>query len=121
MPESAGLIHATELGESAARVRITTHKLHEYESQRLSSEVDAYLENSGTASVLLDLEEVEFISSAGLGVLITIGKKVDAKGGRYALTNVSDEVLKVLKLTRLDRHLKIMKDDAKGVKFVTKG
>jgi len=119
MAESVGLMHATPIGETAARVRVTTHKLYELESQRLTSEIDAYLTKGEIRSVLLDLSDVEYISSAGLGALITIGKKVSEHGGRYALANVSSETLKVIKLTRLDKLLKIVKDDAKGEKYVT--
>jgi len=118
MSDAVGLMHTTELGSGAARVRVTTHKLYEMESHRLTSEIEAYLTKGVVRSVLLDLKDVEYISSAGLGALITIGKKVEEHGGRYALANVSDETLKVIKLTRLDKRLKIVKDDSKGEKFV---
>ncbi len=55
---------------------------------------------SGTGQeVVLDLEQVPYLSSAGLRVLLLIYRQVHAGGGRLALVGVQDAVSDVLSAT----------------------
>lgn len=49
-------------------------------------------------NLILDIEEVEYISSAGLRVLLAAQKKLD-KFGTLKVTNVRAEVMEVFELT----------------------
>jgi len=49
-------------------------------------------------SLVFDLEQLEYISSAGLRVLLTTHKKLAAKGG-MKLINVGSDVMEVLEVT----------------------
>ena len=50
-------------------------------------------------NVILDFEEVAYISSAGLRGLLLGQKTAQSKGGSMVLTNVNDAVMEVLKMT----------------------
>jgi anti-sigma B factor antagonist len=52
--------------------------------------------------VLIDLKEVEYIDSSGLGSLIAVAKDCRSNASKLKLINVPDIVYNVLKLTRLD-------------------
>ena len=52
----------------------------------------------GTEKLILDIEEVEYISSAGLRVLLAAQKKMN-KLGMMKVTNVRAEVMEVFELT----------------------
>jgi anti-sigma B factor antagonist len=52
--------------------------------------------------VLIDLKEVEYIDSSGLGSLIAVAKDCRLNASKLKLINVPDIVYNVLKLTRLD-------------------
>lgn len=54
------------------------------------------------ADILLDLSPVEFLSSAALGMLGMIHRKVWAAKGRLKLCGIRPEVLQVFKVTKLD-------------------
>ncbi|WP_028504892.1 STAS domain-containing protein [Ruminococcus sp. FC2018] len=52
-------------------------------------------------NLTIDMEKLKYISSAGLRVLVASLQTLDAHGGTMTLKNVSDENMKVFKLTGL--------------------
>ena len=62
----------------------------------LQSEIDSSLE--GVNELVLDLEKLEYISSAGLRVLLSAQKKMNAQGS-MTLINVGDAVKEIFEIT----------------------
>ena len=60
-----------------------------------------------TGSVTLDCSELEYISSAGLGVLIETHKRLGGDGHELKLINMTSKVRNVLKFAGLDRLLRV--------------
>ncbi len=56
---------------------------------------------NGTNHCLLDIANVRYINSSGIGVLITLLTKFRNKGGDLYLINPSDHVNKLLIMTKL--------------------
>jgi anti-sigma B factor antagonist len=54
-------------------------------------------------SVTLDCEELTYISSAGLGVLVATQLRLSKQGGELRLTRVNAHIQELLKLSGLDR------------------
>uniref|UniRef100_UPI00402A5CDD STAS domain-containing protein n=1 Tax=Eubacterium sp. TaxID=142586 RepID=UPI00402A5CDD len=48
---------------------------------------------------VLDLEKLDYISSAGLRVILKIYKEMTANGGKFIIKNVRDEVKSVFEVT----------------------
>lgn len=61
----------------------------------------------GAEVVSLDMTEVGFVSSVGLGALLRLASRVRSSGGRLALVAASDAVTEMLRVTRLDRVLAV--------------
>lgn len=57
--------------------------------------------------LVLDLGEVQYLSSAALGKLINLKKKVTSVKGRLRLQNLSSDLLEVFRVTRLDQVLEV--------------
>lgn len=55
----------------------------------------------------IDLSDVEYISSAGLRMLLVIQKAYDKIGGSLRLTGVADEVLEIFEVTGFNEFLTI--------------
>ena len=53
---------------------------------------------AGTKNLVLDVKELEYISSAGLRVLLGAQKKMQ-KSGSMKVTNVREEVMEVFEMT----------------------
>jgi anti-sigma B factor antagonist len=60
------------------------------------------LVSKGKVNLVFDLSGVDFLSSAGLRVLVTTRKEVKAAGGDLALANPSDRVKETLEVAGLD-------------------
>ncbi|MHC4976347.1 MAG: STAS domain-containing protein [Planctomycetota bacterium] len=59
---------------------------------------------------VLDLQNVTYLDSAGLGVLIRLLKALDEIEGRIALASVNPYVSSLFRITRMDRAFPICKD-----------
>ena len=53
----------------------------------------------GVVQLLIDMKQLEYISSAGLRVLLAAYKKLKAKGGSLRICHVNDVVMEVLEVT----------------------
>ena len=70
-----------------------------------SSCVDQAVEvfNSVTSSCTVDCSDLEYISSAGLGILVAAYKRIAGQGGKIRLMNVRENVKKIFLLVRFDK------------------
>ena len=61
-------------------------------------EIKPLLENADK-EITLDCSKLEYISSSGLRLLLTIRKEASAKGGKVIVAHISDDIKKVFMLT----------------------
>ena len=66
---------------------------------RLESELDRLLAGGGVRRLVLDLGEVRFMDSSGLGALLSIRERTQALDIEMSLRDVSDPVRRLLLLT----------------------
>lgn len=67
--------------------------------------------NDRTPSIILDLNNVEYMDSSGIGLIVTAYKVMSQYGGRMSLVNVQNDVMKLLKLTTIDSLMSIYNND----------
>lgn len=60
-------------------------------------------EGAGEFRIVLDLSELDYVDSSGLGSFVRLMKEARGKGGDVRLVGPTNEVKKVLELTRLNR------------------
>lgn len=81
---------------------------------RLGGELDALsctelrpvldaLASRGKCAVTVDLSELRLIDSSGVGVLVSLYKRVRANGGEVKFVGVKAQPLVIFRLLRLDR------------------
>ena len=70
------------------------------ESSGLRTTVDNLL-SSGATRIVVNLEHVNYVDSAGLGALIEAHRKTKAKGGRLKLSNIGPNFKQALEVARL--------------------
>lgn len=61
--------------------------------------LEAALAEEDVSEIEFDFSKLEYISSAGLRVLLSAQKAMNARGGRMIITNVPDDVLEVFEIT----------------------
>ncbi len=67
----------------------------------LKSSIMELLDNKNWTYVL-DMKEVTYLDSSGLGMLVYLKKEIIKKEGKLQIINLNDPVLNVFKLTKLD-------------------
>ena len=69
--------------------------------QLLKEQVLDQLER-GDREFIVDFSKTDYIDSSGLGVLVTLSKKIREQGGQLSLASLSDDLRTLFKLTKLD-------------------
>ena len=95
---------SVEYTENAAIVAFTNEKiLEEKDIQSLQKSIMSVIEQSERINLILDFCNVQFLSSAVLGLLIRISKKVYEQGGQLRLCNINPRIYDIFKITRLTK------------------
>ncbi|WP_163512216.1 anti-sigma factor antagonist [Fodinicola acaciae] len=61
------------------------------------------LVGAGNTHIVVDMERVEFLDSTGLGVLAGALKRVNAQNGSLRLVCTQDRILKIFRITGLEK------------------
>src|SRR4029077_1495228 len=69
--------------------------------QELKQKVLDELER-GEKKFLIDFAQTGYIDSSGLGVLVSLSKKIREQGGELRLANLNDDLQTLFELTKLD-------------------
>jgi len=85
----------------------------------IKAEVAQLLGKATAPNVLLDFSPVEFMSSAMLGLLGQMHRKITAGKGRLKMCGIRPEIFQVFKLTSLDKLFSIHKDAASALATFT--
>ena len=64
----------------------------------------------GASEAIVDLSEIEFVDSAGVGVLVAVYRSMRQRGGRARFCGVRPGVRSVLEIIRLDEILDLVDD-----------
>lgn len=97
-------IEKRDVGEEVAVLRLDG-RLNMVAAPRLKEAVDQVVEG-GRSRVVVDMAEVTFMDSSGLGALIAGLKKARQRNGDLRISGMNDQVATVLRLTNLDRVLR---------------
>lgn len=94
-------------------VHFRDHKIIEdFGIQELGQELTQLVEAEGRKKLVLNFASVDFLSSAALGKLISLDKKVKATGGKLKLCNIRREIYEVFAITKLNRLFDIKNEEA---------
>lgn len=72
--------------------------------------------NEGRSNLILDMSHVEYLSSAGMRMLLSTTKKLRTMSGKLALCNVTTSVIDILKMSGFDHALLLFKTEEEALK-----
>jgi anti-sigma B factor antagonist len=64
--------------------------------------------NELTTTTVLDMKDLQYVSSAGLGILLAAQKRLNEKGHKLRLANMSKHVRDIFQITRLETVFEII-------------
>jgi anti-sigma B factor antagonist len=89
--------------------------LEEAAIAQIGDEISQVIDGAAPPKVLISFENVEHLSSAALGTLITINNKIRAKGGQLRLSNIDKNIYEVFVITKLNKLFQIHDDVASAL------
>jgi len=102
---------SVEYAENATIITFVDEKiLEEKDIQALQESIMSVIEQAERLNLVLDFCNVQFLSSAVLGLLIRVSKKVYERDGRLRLCNISPKIYEIFKITRLTKIFEIYQD-----------
>ncbi len=82
-------------------------ELDQHMADQIRSQIDHGLLKEGIQSIIFDFTEVSFMDSSGIGMLLNRYKQVKRLGGNLYLTGCSKGILRIIKLSGLEKIVKI--------------
>lgn len=77
-------------------------KLEPLDGKALREAMSALVDHGGSPGLLVDLEALEYMASAGFRELFFIGKKLERSGGKLAVCSLRGDVKRIFYLARFD-------------------
>jgi anti-sigma B factor antagonist len=97
--------------EEATIATLTDEKvLEENDIRALQESIMSVVEQAERINLILDFQNVRFLSSAVLGLLIRVSKKVYERDGQLRLCNINPKIHEIFKITRLTKVFDIYPD-----------
>ena len=81
----------------------------------LQNNIDTHLKNSTARNIIINLDEVTYIDSTGIGTLISIRQIISGARGELRLIHVTNSVKKIFELTKLNMLFKILDDEEAAI------
>ena len=88
-----------------------------YNVVELKQTIFKLLDTEDVQSLIIDMKHISYMDSSGIGALVAGQKKVKTKGGKFALMNMREDVLNILKLATLDQFFKIYDNEGQIEEF----
>ena len=94
---------------------VDTKIVTEENIQEVGDQLYSLVEDDGYKQLLLNFGNVQYLSSAALGKLINLKKKVGAVKGKLKLCCIHPDLLEVFRITRLDQVFEIYPEEQTGL------
>ena len=90
-------------------VEFTNNKiLDEANIKEIGDGLNALVDERPNPRLLLDFGTVDHLSSAALGMLINVNKRVKERNGQLRLANIKPQIFEVFVITKLNKLFRIM-------------
>ena len=81
--------------------------LDEANIQQIGEEIGRIIDSHPQPKILISFDNVDHLSSAALGTLITINNKIRGKDGQLRLANIDPQIYEVFVITKLNKLFQI--------------
>ena len=89
--------------------------LDEANIQQIGEEITSLIDAEDSPKLVISFSNVDHLSSAALGTLITIHNKMKAKKGELRLANIDPQIYEVFVITKLNKLFEIHDDSAAAI------
>ncbi len=97
--------------------KVEEEKLNSIVAPQLKAEL-VILNNEGNRNVILNMNSVQFIDSSGLSAILVGNRLCENDGGDLILTEVNDNVLRLIRISQLDTILNIIPTLQESIDYI---
>lgn len=108
-------LEVEEIGDVTVVNFVDRKILDEQNIQIIGEQLFSLVDEDGRRKILLNFGNVEYLSSAALGKLITLNKKLQQAQGKLILCNIDPQIHEVFEITKLDKFFKIAKEEQQAL------
>jgi anti-anti-sigma factor len=90
--------------------------LEAFHVEKLGEDIFHYLQAFDAPKVVVDMRNVELLSSSALGVLISLNSLIENGGGKFCLANVSSDFQHTLKMTKIEGVIRLYESTPQALK-----
>jgi anti-sigma B factor antagonist len=98
-------------------LKVNEKNLDALKATDLKSEL-AILNTEGIRNIILDLSDVEFIDSSGLGAMLIGDRVCKAVHGTFVVSNSNKQVIQLVKISQLHNILNIIPTNKEAMDFI---
>jgi len=109
---------AAELIEGKCVARVRCERVTEREATILTNEIAQAAAAHGHR-VAIDVSEIVFLASAGIGTFVTIDRACRENNGKMTLFGLRPEILEILKVTRLHKLFTLARSEEGALKALS--
>ncbi len=77
--------------------------------------------NSKVKNIILNLKQIKFIDSSGLGAILGLYKRVTARGGKIVMANATPQLKRIFELSGILKIMKISKNEEDALDLIVEG
>lgn len=106
--------YSSEIKDEVLVLSIDGDLIGDNDEVQLIEEITSHIANN-ILLCAIDISAIRFINSSGIGILITILTKFRNKGGEVMLVKPSDQVKKLLIITKLNSIFTVVEDEETAI------
>jgi anti-sigma B factor antagonist len=116
MASETSRLRIKKVGDVSQVEFIDRNILDEANIQQIGEEITTIIEAGPKPKLLISFANVDHLSSAALGTLITINNRVRAAGGQLRLADIDPQIYEVFVITKLNKLFQIHETAAEALK-----
>jgi anti-sigma B factor antagonist len=110
MPPNGRQIETEEIGDVTVVRFVNRRILDDQVIQTIGDQLFALVDDQKRSKILLDFSAVDYLSSAALGKLLNLNRKIEKVRGQLRLCRIKPDILDVFQITKLDKVFRIFED-----------
>ncbi len=119
MPSAESRVRVKRIDNVSQVEFVDRNILDEGNIQMIGEEISRLIDAEQSPRLLISFANVEHLSSAALGTLITINNRIRARSGQLRLANIDPQIYEVFVITRLNKLFQIHESTEEAMKSFT--
>lgn len=106
-------LKVSQISEGNKHYLEVSGELDAFTAKDLREKLMPLTENNGN-HIIVDLSDLDYMDSTGLGVFVGVLKASKTNGAKLVLKNMTDRVRRLFEITGLDEIITVQDDNVKG-------